>query len=147
MSNRTSQEWIILHHIMSYTSTWSRFELTTSVVIGTNCIGSCKSNYHTIMPTTAPSLKFTILPINWIIIVVVICKNFERKQMWILFKCRSPSTLLSVRENRRTFITMFKSCRVNHPCCHTTLLWIIFKTGLSNDIATQLVISYFIWHA
>ena len=31
---------------------WSRFELTTSMVIGTDCIGSCKSNYHTIMATT-----------------------------------------------------------------------------------------------
>jgi hypothetical protein len=35
---------------MLYTSTWSGFELTTSVVIGTDCI-SCKFNYHTI---TAP---------------------------------------------------------------------------------------------
>jgi hypothetical protein len=42
-----------LYHIMLYTSPWSRFELTTSVVIGTDCIGSCKSNYHTIMVTTA----------------------------------------------------------------------------------------------
>ena len=25
---------------------WSRFELTTSVVIGTDCIDSSKSNYH-----------------------------------------------------------------------------------------------------
>ena len=32
-----------LYHIMLYTSLWSRFELTTSVVIGTDCIGSCKS--------------------------------------------------------------------------------------------------------
>jgi hypothetical protein len=37
-----------LHHIMLYTSPWSRFELTISVVIGTDCIGNCKSNYHTI---------------------------------------------------------------------------------------------------
>ena len=37
-----------LYHIMLCTSPWSGFELTTSVVIGTNCIGSCKSNYHTI---------------------------------------------------------------------------------------------------
>jgi hypothetical protein len=43
-----------LYHIMLYTSHWSRFELTTSVVIGTDCIGSCKSNYHTITATTAP---------------------------------------------------------------------------------------------
>ena len=31
------------------------FELTTLVVIGTDCIGSCKSNYHTIMTTTVPA--------------------------------------------------------------------------------------------
>ena len=30
----------------------SRFDLKTLVAIGTDCIGSCKSNYHTI--TTAP---------------------------------------------------------------------------------------------
>ena len=29
------------YYIMLYTSPWSRFELTTSVVIGTDCIGSC----------------------------------------------------------------------------------------------------------
>ena len=37
-----------LYHIMLYTLPWSRFEFTTSVVIGTDCIGSCKSHYHTI---------------------------------------------------------------------------------------------------
>jgi hypothetical protein len=40
-----------LYHIMLYTSPWSRFELTTSVVIGTDCIDSCKSNYHAITTT------------------------------------------------------------------------------------------------
>jgi hypothetical protein len=34
-----------------------KFELTISVVIGTDCIGSCKSNYHTITAMTAPSLE------------------------------------------------------------------------------------------
>jgi hypothetical protein len=43
-----------LYHIMFFTSPWSRFEFITSVVIGTDCIGSCKSNYHTITATTAP---------------------------------------------------------------------------------------------
>jgi hypothetical protein len=43
-----------LFHIMLCTSPWSRFELTTSVVIGTGCICSCISNYHTITATTAP---------------------------------------------------------------------------------------------
>ena len=36
-----------LYHIMLYTSSWSWFKLTTSVVIGSDCIDS-KSNYHTI---------------------------------------------------------------------------------------------------
>jgi hypothetical protein len=31
----------------------SGIRLTTLVVIGTDCIGSCRSNYHTIMNTTA----------------------------------------------------------------------------------------------
>jgi hypothetical protein len=43
-----------LFHIILYTLPWSRFELTTSVAIGTDCIGSCKSNYHPIMATAAP---------------------------------------------------------------------------------------------
>ena len=43
-----------LYQIMLYTSPWSTFKLTTSVVIGTDCIGSYKSNYHTITAMTAP---------------------------------------------------------------------------------------------
>jgi hypothetical protein len=32
----------------------SRFKLATSVVVGTDCIGSCKSNYHAITTTMSP---------------------------------------------------------------------------------------------
>ena len=35
---------------------WTGFELTTLVVIGTDCIGSCKSNYHMITTTTTPNI-------------------------------------------------------------------------------------------
>jgi hypothetical protein len=35
---------------------WAGFELTTLVVKGTDCIGSYKSNYYTIMTTTSPEL-------------------------------------------------------------------------------------------
>jgi hypothetical protein len=45
-----------LYHIMLYTSPRVRVEPTTSVAIGTDCIGCCKSNYHTIMVTTAPPM-------------------------------------------------------------------------------------------
>ena len=43
-----------LYYLMLYISPCSRFELTTSVVIGTDYIGSCKSNYNTITATTTP---------------------------------------------------------------------------------------------
>jgi len=45
-----------LYHIMLYRVhlAWGGFELTTLVVIDTDFIGSCKSNYHTITTTTAP---------------------------------------------------------------------------------------------
>jgi hypothetical protein len=47
-----------LYHIMLYLVhlTWADFELATLVVIGSDCICSCKSNYHTI--TTAPHNKY-----------------------------------------------------------------------------------------
>ena len=51
-----------LYHIMLYTSPWSRFEPTTSVVIGTDCIDSFKSYYHTITAMTASEW---ILNIMW----------------------------------------------------------------------------------
>ena len=36
---------------------WVGLELTTLVVIGTDCIGSYKSNYHKIMTTMTPGSK------------------------------------------------------------------------------------------
>jgi hypothetical protein len=45
-----------LYHILLYRvhHTWVGFELTALVVKDTDCIGSCKSNYHTITTTPAP---------------------------------------------------------------------------------------------
>ena len=45
-----------LYLIMLYTSLWLGFELTTSMVICTDCSGtcSCKSNFHTITAMNAP---------------------------------------------------------------------------------------------
>ena len=53
-----------LYHIMLYSSPASEFELTTSVVIGTGCIGSCKFDYHTITATTAPLENWETLQVN-----------------------------------------------------------------------------------
>ena len=51
-----------LYHIELYLVHLARvgIELTTLVVIGTDCTGSCKSNYHKITTTTAPLLRLTL---------------------------------------------------------------------------------------
>ena len=51
-----------LYHIMLNRAhlACSRFELTTLVVIDTDCIGSFKSNYHTITTMTTPAEFFLI---------------------------------------------------------------------------------------
>jgi hypothetical protein len=46
------------HNAVHLALAWSRFKLTTSVVIGTDCIGICKSNYHTTMATMAPQIVY-----------------------------------------------------------------------------------------
>jgi hypothetical protein len=51
---------VALYHIMLCTSSWSRFESTRSVVIGTDCIVGYKSNYHTITATTRSAFTWVI---------------------------------------------------------------------------------------
>jgi hypothetical protein len=48
-----------VYHIMLYrvNLVGAVFELTTLVVIGTDCIGSYKSNYHTITTRTVPLIR------------------------------------------------------------------------------------------
>jgi hypothetical protein len=50
-----------LYHIMLYKVhlAWVGFKLTMSVAIGTDCIGSCKSNYYTFTTTMAPKQTMT----------------------------------------------------------------------------------------
>jgi hypothetical protein len=47
-----------LYQIMLYTSPWSRFELTTSVVIGNDCKGCCKFNKKMKNKNTTESEQF-----------------------------------------------------------------------------------------
>jgi len=56
-----------LYLIMLYTLPWSQFKLTASVVIG-----NCKSNYHTIMATTAPWYWILILLFTWLNLVCMV---------------------------------------------------------------------------
>ena len=46
----------ITYSCIEYNLPRVRFELTTLVVIGTDCLGSCKSDNHKITTKTAPSI-------------------------------------------------------------------------------------------
>ena len=50
----TCQKLQTLSHYVKYTSIFKGIKFTSSVVIGTDCIGSCKSNYHTIQGHDSP---------------------------------------------------------------------------------------------
>ena len=50
-----ASNWQTWSHNVSSAPAWAGFKLTTLVVIGTNCIGSHKSNYHTITTMMAPA--------------------------------------------------------------------------------------------
>jgi len=80
-----------LYHIMLYISPWSRFELTTSVVIGTDCIGSCKSNYHTITAMSMSdgnyqSLTKAYINFKWKVFLFLILYIHFKELPCILFK-------------------------------------------------------------
>ena len=59
------------YHIMLYRVhlAWAVFKLTTLVVIDTDCIGSCKSNCHTITTMKAPSqyLVGALYNVNYVV--------------------------------------------------------------------------------
>ena len=55
-----------LYHIMLYRVHFAGvgFELTTSVVIGTDCISSCRSNYHAITEKTVITTDLSIVTVD-----------------------------------------------------------------------------------
>jgi hypothetical protein len=68
-----------LYHIILYTSPWAGVEPTTSVVIGTYCIVSCKSNYRTIMVTTTPDILIDLI---WFIVLNATFNNISAISWW-----------------------------------------------------------------
>ena len=97
-----------LYYIMAYRVhlAWTGFEHTTLVVIVTDCIGSYKSNYHTI--TTAPHLLKMVAAI----LIILHCKMYiilyvDLLFLWflVLYHCffvncnRYPYKLLSLVKN------------------------------------------------
>ena len=95
-----------LYHIMLYIPPWSRFELTTSVaiVLGTDYIGSCKSNYRTNTATTSH------------------IKDLKRKRKQTIPHCRNNSKIKYQKEEEQQwpgncFFTLMTNWNIaTHDC-------------------------------
>ena len=86
----------LYHIIMLYTSPWTEFELITLVMIGTDCTGRFKNNYHTITTTTAPWWRNGVHNVKSVrerpytafkgerdvFMFNLCCKNFREKVNW-----------------------------------------------------------------
>ena len=108
-----------LHHIMLHTSPWTGFKLTTSVMIGTYCIGSCKSNYHTILTIMAiweilkllilfkqiPNIILTILFKFSFIIKLIILKTYF---LLLLYKLRDQCQMLTLQK----YFNKLEKCQI-----------------------------------
>jgi hypothetical protein len=77
-----------LYHIMLYRVhlAWAGFKLTTLVVIGTDCTGNCKSNYHMITTMTALiANKISLLNLSrWILLAEYMDMSYQSHwQHWL----------------------------------------------------------------
>ena len=112
-----------LYHIMLYWVhlAWVGFELTTLLVIGTDCIGNCKSNYHMITTTTVP-----------VIYVCVCLSKFFRLHILDLDKLTKMAYLTNLKWNNSITCKLKKKVKVTNKRIvqlqNTVKPWICLKS-------------------
>jgi hypothetical protein len=123
-----------LYHIMLYTSPWSRFKLTSSVVISTDCIGSCISIYHAITVTRAPHRLNTHVDCR---LLNDPCLQISRTRnpVWDYATSRGDFTLLSCKWKDSVTLTELQSAF--HP---TWTRDVILEKGCKTSTWTRDVI-------
>ena len=111
---------------------WVGFKLTTSVVIGTDCIGSCKSNYHITM--MAPQIfdwqfKFTdeSMLFHWNCIEIYAKLQYEMPQAWNIIFCQ----WIKFVKFQRMFHGLIMSGIHRKKKKNEIMLWIYCETCLS----------------
>jgi hypothetical protein len=100
----------ITYNCIEYISPWTGFKLTTLVVIGTDCIGSCKSNYHTITTTMYVHSTSGYDHINCLVDFIVFCTW----QVGIVFS----STKKIDRHNITEILLVVALITINQPTIH-----------------------------
>ena len=116
-----------LYHIMLYTSPWSRLELAASVVICTDCIGSCKSNY---------------LPYDhdhdgkWdsYNIISIYVKQGTSTRPNLFIKCASNCTSPPVSNTNLTLNTYHTPFQDSLNTYHTPFLYILDPLNMFDDV-------------
>jgi hypothetical protein len=94
-----ASHWQSLSHTVVHLP-WSLFELTTSVVIGTDCIGSCKSNYHVITTMKAPLSCTTanrVQPFWYTLKALLSRKSIDKVFVVMINDLHDVSTQLKIR--------------------------------------------------
>jgi hypothetical protein len=91
------KNWVMLFRVHL---AWVGFELITLVVIGTDCIGSCQSNYHMIKIMTVPNSS---LPV-FIHVIELLCYNWRFAHFWLEIWSRNWRFFMDV------FIDVFDTC-------------------------------------
>ena len=112
----TSHRQTLSHNVVHLT--WVGFELTMLVDICTDCISSCKSNYHTITTMTAHHYRFKIF--NQISNIEVYIAPSWHIAKWKIKMCVQLSS-----EKCRDAITQFNSA--TFLCLSLHAFWCLLK--------------------
>jgi hypothetical protein len=122
-----TSHWQTLSHNVVHLP-WSRFELT-SVVIGTDCCGSCKSNYHTI--TTMMGLLLMLLTAA-IVMKYEDCSSYCR-EIWRLLQLLSWNMKIAA-----AIVVKYEDC-----CSYCHEIWRLLQLLSWNmKIAAAIVMKY-----
>ena len=111
-----------LYHIILYTSPWSRFELITTMVIGTDCIGSCKPIRSRPRRPLADWLRFDVQVHKTLFILSETCKKYSVTVMFYYIFHIKPQFFKTLFQSQ--FLFDFDAIFTNRSDNVRSFLWL-----------------------